>query len=169
MVRVIPLHNPISFSNLWNCSLMVVDTSGYRLSTQIISNMILWKGQSTLSNIQLAFSLNKQLSHLEAFIKCEIKNFIFPPSLSSSHQGVLDHMLIVPSNLYLCWINYCYKEWLHQGAAMQSLVAPTQDIVFDIETALEMQLGVKPLPFPGMDSKSCRPITIVTLLFDYLI
>ena len=38
---------------------------------------------------------------------------------------------------------------------MQSLVAPTQDIVFDIETALEMQLGVKPLPFPGMDSKSC--------------
>ena len=37
---------------------------------------------------------------------------------------------------------------------MQSLVAPTQDIVFDIETALEMQLGVKPLPFPGMDSKS---------------
>ena len=73
------------------------------------------------------------------------------------------HMLIVPSGFELCWINYCYKEWLNLGSAMQSLVAPTQDIVFDIETALEMQLGVKPLPFPGMDSKSC--ITIVTFLF----
>lgn len=36
---------------------------------------------------------------------------------------------------------------------MQALVASVQDVVFDIETALEMQLGVKPLPFSGMDSK----------------
>ncbi|KAF6028887.1 CPSF4 [Bugula neritina] len=34
---------------------------------------------------------------------------------------------------------------------MQALVAPVQDVKFDIETALEMQLGAKPLPFPGMD------------------
>jgi len=36
---------------------------------------------------------------------------------------------------------------------MQALVAPVQDVKFDIETALEMQLGAKPLPFPGMDSR----------------
>lgn len=36
---------------------------------------------------------------------------------------------------------------------MQSLVAPVQNVKFDIETALDMQLGAKPLPFTGMDSK----------------
>lgn len=47
---------------------------------------------------------------------------------------------------------------------MQALVAPTQDIVFDIETALEMQLGVKPLPFPGMDSELLKLIILLNLI-----
>lgn len=36
---------------------------------------------------------------------------------------------------------------------MQDIVASVVDLKFDIETALEMQLGAKPLPFSGMDSK----------------
>lgn len=36
---------------------------------------------------------------------------------------------------------------------METLVAPVQDVKFDIETALDMQLGAKPLPFAGMDSR----------------
>ena len=35
---------------------------------------------------------------------------------------------------------------------MQEIVANVEDITFDIEIALEQQLGAHPLPFPGMDS-----------------
>jgi len=36
---------------------------------------------------------------------------------------------------------------------MEDAVANAEDIRFDIELALEQQLGAQPLPFPGMDSK----------------
>ena len=36
---------------------------------------------------------------------------------------------------------------------MDGLVAPITNVKFDIEVALEQQLGAQPLPFPGMDSK----------------
>ena len=36
---------------------------------------------------------------------------------------------------------------------MQEVVANVDDYYFDIELALEHQLGAQPLPFPGMDSK----------------
>lgn len=36
---------------------------------------------------------------------------------------------------------------------MQEVVANVADIKFDVEIALERQLGALPLPFPGMDSK----------------
>ena len=36
---------------------------------------------------------------------------------------------------------------------MQERVAPVDDYQFDIEIALSKQLGAKPLPFIGMDSK----------------
>ena len=36
---------------------------------------------------------------------------------------------------------------------MQERVAPVDDYQFDIEVALSKQLGAKPLPFVGMDSK----------------
>jgi hypothetical protein len=35
---------------------------------------------------------------------------------------------------------------------MQEIIAPVSDMTFDIEIALEHQLGSLPLPFPGMDS-----------------
>lgn len=37
---------------------------------------------------------------------------------------------------------------------MEDIIANVDDIRFDIEVALEEQLGLQPLPFPGMDSKS---------------
>lgn len=36
---------------------------------------------------------------------------------------------------------------------MEEIIANIDDIRFDIEIALEEQLGIQPLPFPGMDSK----------------
>lgn len=36
---------------------------------------------------------------------------------------------------------------------MDDIIANVDNIRFDIEIALEMQYGVQPLPFPGMDSK----------------
>ncbi len=36
---------------------------------------------------------------------------------------------------------------------MEELIASVKDIKFDIETCLEQQIGIQPLPFPGMDSK----------------
>ena len=35
---------------------------------------------------------------------------------------------------------------------MEELLCPVDHIKFDIEYALEHQIGAKPLPFPGMDS-----------------
>lgn len=35
---------------------------------------------------------------------------------------------------------------------MDLIVAPISNVKFDIEVALEQQLGAQPLPFPGMDS-----------------
>lgn len=36
---------------------------------------------------------------------------------------------------------------------MQDLLANVDHIKFDLEIAVEQQLGAQPLPFPGMDSK----------------
>ena len=36
---------------------------------------------------------------------------------------------------------------------MEAVVANVDHIKFDIEVALEQQLGAEPLPFSGMDSK----------------
>ncbi len=36
---------------------------------------------------------------------------------------------------------------------MQDIIASVENLRFDIEYALEQQLGAQPLPFPGMDSK----------------
>lgn len=36
---------------------------------------------------------------------------------------------------------------------MQDLVAPVTHIKFEMEVALDQQLGSQPLPFPGMDSE----------------
>ena len=35
---------------------------------------------------------------------------------------------------------------------MEDIIANVDNIRFDIEVALEMQIGIQPLPFPGMDS-----------------
>ena len=39
---------------------------------------------------------------------------------------------------------------------MQEVIAPVSSIRFDIEIAIEQQIGSLPLPFPGMDSKISR-------------
>lgn len=39
---------------------------------------------------------------------------------------------------------------------MQEVIAPVSSIRFDIEIAIEQQMGSLPLPFPGMDSKMIR-------------
>jgi len=56
---------------------------------------------------------------------------------------------------------------------MDTIVASARDIQFDIETALDMQLGAKPLPFPGMDSMYCTllvvVLVVVLLLTSYLL
>ena len=36
---------------------------------------------------------------------------------------------------------------------LQDIVASVNDSEFEIEDALAKQLGAKPMPFPGMDSK----------------
>lgn len=38
-------------------------------------------------------------------------------------------------------------------ADMQDLLANVDHIKFDLEIAVQQQLGAQPLPFPGMDSK----------------
>ena len=35
---------------------------------------------------------------------------------------------------------------------MEEIISNIDDIRFDIEVALEEQIGIQPLPFPGMDS-----------------
>ena len=46
-----------------------------------------------------------------------------------------------------------FKVYHFKMRTMDSIVAPIANIKFDIEVALEQQLGAQPLPFPGMDSK----------------
>lgn len=36
---------------------------------------------------------------------------------------------------------------------MQEIIASVDHIKFDLEIAVEQQLGAQPLPFPGMDSE----------------
>lgn len=43
-----------------------------------------------------------------------------------------------------------YAEYITK---MQELIACVDHIKFDLEIAVEQQLGAQPLPFPGMDSK----------------
>lgn len=38
-------------------------------------------------------------------------------------------------------------------STMEDLIASVKDIKFDIETYIEHQVGIQPLPFPGMDSE----------------
>ncbi|RMC17621.1 hypothetical protein DUI87_05285 [Hirundo rustica rustica] len=38
---------------------------------------------------------------------------------------------------------------------MQELIASVDHITFDLELAVEQQLGAQPLPFPGMDRGMC--------------
>jgi len=40
---------------------------------------------------------------------------------------------------------------------MEEIIASVKDIKFDIETYIEHQVGIQPLPFPGMD-KSCSAV-----------
>lgn len=37
------------------------------------------------------------------------------------------------------------------AATMQEIIASVDHIKFDLEIAVEQQLGAQPLPFPGMD------------------
>jgi len=41
---------------------------------------------------------------------------------------------------------------------MDDIIANVDNIRFDIEVALEEQVGIQPLPFPGMDSKHNKDI-----------
>lgn len=43
------------------------------------------------------------------------------------------------------------------AAAMQEIIASVDHIKFDLEIAVEQQLGAQPLPFPGMDSERGAP------------
>lgn len=48
---------------------------------------------------------------------------------------------------------------------MQEIIASVDHIKFDLEIAVEQQLGAQPLPFPGMDSKrgmGGRRVRVVT-------
>ena len=36
---------------------------------------------------------------------------------------------------------------------MEEIIASVKDVKFDIETYIEHQVGIQPLPFPGMDSE----------------
>ena len=50
---------------------------------------------------------------------------------------------------------------------MEDLIANVKDIKFDIETCIEQQLGIQPLPFPGMDSEyfTCGTLDISVSLY----
>lgn len=50
---------------------------------------------------------------------------------------------------------------------MQDVVAPVDNIVFDIEIALNNQLGAQPLPFPGMDSEFLLKNIVCALILHY--
>ena len=44
----------------------------------------------------------------------------------------------------------CYRSSISK---MEEIVGNVADIKFDVEVALEEQIGAQSLPFPGMDSK----------------
>lgn len=46
-------------------------------------------------------------------------------------------------------------RWQHSGNGnmLQDIVASVEDTEFEIEDALDKQLGSRPMPFVGMDSK----------------
>ena len=49
---------------------------------------------------------------------------------------------------------FVYKIlFLFRFIKMQDVVSNVNNVKFDIEVALDQQLGAMPLPFPGMDSK----------------
>lgn len=48
---------------------------------------------------------------------------------------------------------------------MQELIACVDHIKFDLEIAVEQQLGAQPLPFPGMDSKLIG--ALINIGFNY--
>ena len=47
---------------------------------------------------------------------------------------------------------------------MQEVVANLDHVKFDLEYAIDRQLGVQPLPFTGMDSKLKKTVLIYHLL-----
>ncbi len=49
-------------------------------------------------------------------------------------------------------------------ASMQDLVANIDQLTFDVEEALESQLGAQMLPFKGMDSKQTSPFLLSAIL-----
>ena len=44
---------------------------------------------------------------------------------------------------------------------MQEIICNVDDVIFDIEISLELQLGAQPLPFEGMDSTVMIDILII--------
>ena len=44
---------------------------------------------------------------------------------------------------------------------LQDAISSVDDYEFEIEQYLSKQLGAIPLPFPGMDSKSCYCINLI--------
>lgn len=53
-------------------------------------------------------------------------------------------------------LNYCMPSLsghYNRLIMLQELVSSVEGFRFEIEDALDKQLGARPLPFPGMDSK----------------
>lgn len=59
------------------------------------------------------------------------------------------------------------QGWIH--ANMQDILANVDHIKFDLEIAVQQQLGAQPLPFPGMDSKWIASWHGVTAFYAYII
>lgn len=51
---------------------------------------------------------------------------------------------------------------------MQELIANVDHLKFDLEIAVEQQLGAQPLPFPGMDSKLIGALKNLFYIFNVL-
>jgi len=52
---------------------------------------------------------------------------------------------------------------------MQELIASADHLKFDLEMAVEQQLGAQPLPFPGMDSKLTGALMNICFVFWFII
>lgn len=77
-----------------------------------------------------------------------------PPSFglrrSLSHRGRLGASSVLsPHPVYLSAVEAAAIIII---IIMQELIASVDHIKFDLEIAVEQQLGAQPLPFPGMDS-----------------